>query len=47
VVEIKGGGHYPYLEHPAETFAALRTFFAGAEKTRCGSSGVLCAPHVR
>jgi proline iminopeptidase len=47
VVEIKGGGHYPYLERPAETFAALRVFFAGAETRRCGTGGVLCAPHLR
>ena len=47
VVEINGGGHYPYLERPEETFAALHTFFAGAEKRRCGTGGALCAPHLR
>jgi proline iminopeptidase len=47
VVEIKGGGHYPYLERPAETFAALGTFFGGAETRRCGAGGVLCMAHLR
>jgi proline iminopeptidase len=44
VVEIKGAGHYPYLEHPAETFGALHTFFARAEKRRCGTGGSRCMP---
>jgi proline iminopeptidase len=47
VVEVKGAGHYPYLERPAETFAALRSFFAGAENRRCSTSGALCVPHLR
>ncbi len=47
VVEIKGGGHYPWLERPSESFDELRTFFGGAEKRRCGTGGGLCAAHPR
>ena len=47
VVEIDAGGHYPYLERPAETFAVLGSFFVGAEKRRCGQGDALCAPHPR
>lgn len=46
VVEIKGGGHVPWVEHPTQVFAALRTFIAGAASRRCGASGALCVPHL-
>ena len=47
VVEIKGGGHVPWVEHPRQVFAALRTFIAGAASHRCGADGALCVPHLR
>ena len=46
VVEIKGGGHVPWVEHPTQVFATLRTFIAGAARRRCGSKRADCMPHI-
>lgn len=45
-VEIKGGGHVPWIEHAGHVFGVLRTFIAHAAGQRCGRSGALCLPHV-
>jgi pimeloyl-ACP methyl ester carboxylesterase len=46
VDEIKGGGHIPWVEHPAQVFRALQAFVAGAARHRCGANGALCVPHL-
>jgi pimeloyl-ACP methyl ester carboxylesterase len=46
VVDVKGGGHVPWVEHPTQVFATLRTFIASAATRRCGARSAACKPHI-